>query len=171
MTWKANFLSALAFPITNMFTNLSYVAICVVGGRMAIDGKLLIGSVQAFIQYASQFNRPITEVSQIASNIQQTLAASERIFNFLEEPEESPDMEPALEISDVKGAVEFHQVNFSYDKTRPIIQDFSVKIKPGMQVAIVGPTGAGKTTIINLLMRFTIQTRAILRSTAYLPSR
>lgn len=154
MTWKANFLSALAFPITNMFTNLSYVAICVVGGRMAIDGKLLIGSVQAFIQYASQFNRPITEVSQIASNIQQTLAASERIFNFLEEPEESPDMEPALEISDVKGTVEFHQVNFSYDKTRPIIQDFSVKIKPGMQVAIVGPTGAGKTTIINLLMRF-----------------
>ncbi len=154
MTWKANFLSALAFPITNMFTNLSYVAICVVGGRMAIDGKLLIGSVQAFIQYASQFNRPITEVSQIASNIQQTLAASERIFNFLEESEESPDMEPALEISDVKGAVEFHQVNFSYDKTRPIIQDFSVKIKPGMQVAIVGPTGAGKTTIINLLMRF-----------------
>ncbi len=154
MTWKANFLSALAFPITNMFTNLSYVAICVVGGRMAIDGKLLIGSVQAFIQYASQFNRPITEVSQIASNIQQTLAASERIFNFLEEPEESPDMEPALEISDVKGAVEFHQVNFSYDKTHPIIQDFSVKIKPGMQVAIVGPTGAGKTTIINLLMRF-----------------
>ncbi len=154
MTWKANFLSALAFPITNMFTNLSYVAICVVGGRMATDGKLLIGSVQAFIQYASQFNRPITEVSQIASNIQQTLAASERIFNFLEESEESPDMEPALEISDVKGAVEFHQVNFSYDKTRPIIQDFSVKIKPGMQVAIVGPTGAGKTTIINLLMRF-----------------
>lgn len=154
MTWKANFLSALAFPITNMFTNLSYVAICVVGGRMAIDGKLMIGSVQAFIQYASQFNRPITEVSQIASNIQQTLAASERIFNFLEEPEEAPDLDPALEITDVKGAVEFHDVNFSYDKTRPIIQNFSVKIKPGMQVAIVGPTGAGKTTIINLLMRF-----------------
>lgn len=154
MTWKANFLSALAFPITNMFTNLSYVAICVVGGRMAIDGKLMIGSVQAFIQYASQFNRPITEVSQIASNIQQTLAASERIFNFLEEPEEAPDLDPALEITDVKGAVEFHDINFSYDKTRPIIQNFSVKIKPGMQVAIVGPTGAGKTTIINLLMRF-----------------
>lgn len=153
-TWKANFLSALAFPITNMFTNLSYVAICVAGGRLAIDGKLLIGSVQAFLQYVSQFNRPITEVSQIASNIQQTLAASERIFNFLEEPEEAPDLDPALEITDVKGAVEFHHVNFSYDKTRPIIQDFSVKIKPGMQVAIVGPTGAGKTTIINLLMRF-----------------
>lgn len=154
MTWKANFLSALAFPITNMFTNLSYVAICVAGGRLAIDGKLLIGSVQAFLQYVNQFNRPITEVSQIASNIQQTLAASERIFNFLEEPEESPDLDPALEIADIKGAVEFHKVNFSYDKTRPIIRDFSVKIEPGMQVAIVGPTGAGKTTIINLLMRF-----------------
>lgn len=154
MTWKANFLSALAFPITNMFTNLSYVAICIAGGRMAIDGKLLIGSVQAFIQYVSQFNRPITEVSQIAANIQQTLAASERVFNFLEAAEEAPDFEPALTIDNVRGAVEFNQVNFSYDKTRPIIQDFSVKIQPGMQVAIVGPTGAGKTTIINLLMRF-----------------
>lgn len=154
MTWKANFLSALAFPITNMFTNLSYVAICVIGGRMAIDGVLLIGSVQAFLQYVSQFNRPITEVSQIAANIQQTLAAAERIFDFLEEPEESPDLDPALAIQDVKGAVSFHHVNFSYDKERPIIHDFSVDIKPGMQVAIVGPTGAGKTTIINLLMRF-----------------
>ncbi len=154
LTWKANFLAQLAFPITNMFTNISYVAICVVGGRMAIDGTLLIGSVQAFLQYASQFNRPITEVSQIASNIQQTLAASERIFNFLEEPEEAPDAEPALEIKKVTGGVEFNHVDFSYDKERPIIRDFSVKIKPGMQVAIVGPTGAGKTTIINLLMRF-----------------
>lgn len=154
LTWKANFLAQLAFPITNMFTNISYVAICVVGGRMAINGTLLIGSVQAFLQYASQFNRPITEVSQIASNIQQTLAASERIFNFLDEPEEAPDADPALEINEIKGAVEFNHVDFSYDKERPIIRDFSVKIKPGMQVAIVGPTGAGKTTIINLLMRF-----------------
>lgn len=154
LTWKANFLAQLAFPITNMFTNISYVAICVVGGKMAIDGVLLLGSVQAFLQYVSQFNRPITEVSQIASNIQQTLAASERIFNFLNEPEESPDPVPALEIPEIKGAVEFNHVDFSYDKKRPIIRDFSVKIKPGMQVAIVGPTGAGKTTIINLLMRF-----------------
>ena len=89
LTWKGNFLAQLAFPITNMFTNVSYVAICVVGGRMAIDGKLLLGSVQAFLQYVSQFNRPITEVSQITSNIQQTLAAAERVFDFLEEPEES----------------------------------------------------------------------------------
>lgn len=154
LTWKANFLAQLAFPITNMFTNISYVAICIAGGRMAIDGTLLIGSVQAFLQYTSQFNRPITEVSQITSSIQQTLAAAERVFNFLDEPEEAPDYVPAQTINDIKGAVEFHHVNFSYQKDQPIIKDFSVKIKPGMQVAIVGPTGAGKTTIINLLMRF-----------------
>jgi len=128
--------------------------ICIAGGRLAIDGKLLIGSVQAFIQYVNQFNRPITEVSQITSSVQQTLAAAERIYNFLEEPDEAPDANPAKQIEAIQGAVEFHQVNFSYDKTRPIITDFSVKIRPGMQVAIVGPTGAGKTTIINLLMRF-----------------
>ncbi len=154
ITWKANFFSALAFPITNMLTNISYVLICIAGGRLAIDGKLLIGSVQAFIQYVNQFNRPITEVSQITSSVQQTLAAAERIYNFLEEPDEAPDANPAKQIEAIQGAVEFHQVNFSYDKTRPIITDFSVKIRPGMQVAIVGPTGAGKTTIINLLMRF-----------------
>lgn len=154
LTWKGNFLAQLAFPITSMFTNVSYVAICVVGGRMAIDGKLLLGSVQAFLQYVSQFNRPITEVSQITSNIQQTLAAAERVFDFLEEPEESPDMVPAQTIEEIRGAVEFHHVDFAYDPSKPIIRDFSVKIKPGMQVAIVGPTGAGKTTIINLLMRF-----------------
>ncbi len=151
--WKANFLSALAFPITNVFTNISYVVICVVGGRMAIDGALMLGSIQAFLQYVSQFNRPITEVSQIASNIQQTLAAAERIFNFLDETEETPDIEPALEVKEIKGAVEFHNIDFSYGKD-PTIKNFSVKIEPGMQVAIVGPTGAGKTTIINLLMRF-----------------
>ncbi len=153
-SWKAQFYSSLAFPITNVFTNLNYVLICVVGGQMAIDGKLLIGSVQAFIQYVSQFNRPITEVSQITSNIQQTLAAAERIFDFLDEAEESPDMDPALKVDKIKGAVEFNHVDFAYDESKPIIRDFSVKIKPGMQVAIVGPTGAGKTTIINLLMRF-----------------
>lgn len=154
LTWKANFFSALAFPITNMLTNISYVLICIAGGRLAIDGKLLIGNVQAFIQYVNQFNRPITEVSQIASSVQQTLAAAERIYEFLAEPNETPDSEPAKTIENVAGAVEFNRVNFSYDKARPIITDFSVKIKPGMQVAIVGPTGAGKTTIINLLMRF-----------------
>lgn len=121
---------------------------------MVIRGKLAIGQIQAFIQYVSQFNQPIQGVSQIASNIQSTLAAAERVFNFLEEPEESPDPEPALEVEKVKGEVEFHHVDFAYNPEKPIIRDFSVKIEPGMQVAIVGPTGAGKTTIINLLMRF-----------------
>lgn len=153
-SWKAQFLSALAFPVTNIFTNLNYVLICIIGGRMVIDGKMLIGSVQAFIQYISQFNRPITEVSQITANIQQTFAAAERIFEFLDETEETPDHEPAQEITNVKGAVEFHHVNFAYNPEKPIIKNYSVKIDPGMQVAIVGPTGAGKTTIINLLMRF-----------------
>lgn len=153
-SWRAQFFSALAFPITNVFTNLNYVIICVVGGGMAIDGKLLIGSVQAFIQYVSQFNRPITEVSQISSNLQQALAAAERIFEFLDEPEEVPDAADALTIPQVKGEVEFNHVNFGYNEGEETIKDFSIKIKPGMQVAIVGPTGAGKTTMINLLMRF-----------------
>lgn len=153
-SWRAQFFSALAFPVTNVFTNLNYVIICVVGGGMAIEGKLLIGSVQAFIQYVSQFNRPITEVSQISSNLQQALAAAERIFEFLEEPEETPDPVDALVIPEVRGEVEFNHINFGYNADEEIIKDFSVKIKPGMQVAIVGPTGAGKTTMINLLMRF-----------------
>lgn len=152
--WKAQFLSSLGFPITNVFTNLNYVLICVVGGKMAIEGALLIGSVQAFIQYVSQFNRPIMEVSQITTNIQQSLAAAERIFDFLDEPEESPDVQPAQKITKVKGAVGFHHVDFGYYEDQPIIKNYSVEIEPGMQVAIVGPTGAGKTTVINLLMRF-----------------
>ena len=152
--WKAQFFSALAYPIIHVLTNLSYAVICVLGGDMVIKGKLAIGQIQAFIQYVSQFNQPIQGVSQIASNIQSTLAAAERVFNFIEEPEESPDPEPALTIPDVKGRVEFNHVDFAYNPEKPIIRDFSVKIEPGMQVAIVGPTGAGKTTIINLLMRF-----------------
>ena len=153
-SWKAQFYSSIAFPIVHVCTNLSYVVICVVGGQLAIAGALTIGSVQAFIQYVSQFNRPLSSVSQITANIQQALAAAERIFTFFDEPEEAPDVIPAQTITNVKGAVEFHDVDFSYTPDRPIIRNFSVKIKPGMQVAIVGPTGAGKTTIINLLMRF-----------------
>lgn len=152
--WKAQFFSFLAYPIIHVLTNLSYVVICVIGGDMVIKGKLAIGSIQAFIQYVSQFNQPIQGVSQIAPNIQSTMAAAERVFNFLDEPEEAPDANPAQVVEDVQGEVEFHQVNFGYEPGKEIIKDFSVKIEPGMQVAIVGPTGAGKTTIINLLMRF-----------------
>lgn len=152
--WKAQFFSSLAFPIIHVLTNLNYAIICVLGGGMVVNGKLTIGNIQAFIQYVSQFNQPITGISQITSTIQSTLAAAERVFGFLEETEEPADADPAQTIEHVKGEVEFCNVDFAYDPEKPIIKNFSVKIKPGMQVAIVGPTGAGKTTIINLLMRF-----------------
>lgn len=151
---KAQIFSSLSFPVTHIFTNLGYIAICILGGGMVVDGRITIGSLQAFIQYVSRFNRPITEIASTTATIQSLLAASERIFEFLAEPEEAKDIEPALTISDVKGAVEFNNVSFSYDGKTPIIKDFSVKVAPGTNVAIVGPTGAGKTTIINLLMRF-----------------
>ncbi|MBP5512867.1 ABC transporter ATP-binding protein [Candidatus Saccharibacteria bacterium] len=150
----AQVFSSLSFPMTHIFTNLGYIAICVLGGMFVIEGNISIGSIQAFIQYVSRFNRPITEVASTVSTVQALLAASERIFEFLTEPEEEPDPEPALMIQRVKGEVEFHDVCFSYDGKTPIIRNFSVKVAPGTNVAIVGPTGAGKTTIINLLMRF-----------------
>ena len=151
---KAQIFSSLSMPVTHIFTNLGYVAVAIVGGLFVIEGRILIGDIQAFIQYVSRFNRPISEVASTVSTIQSLLAASERIFSFLNEPEETPDPEPALSVKNVKGAVEFCDVSFSYDKEKPIIQNFSVKVEPGQKVAIVGPTGAGKTTIINLLMRF-----------------
>ena len=153
-SWRGQFLGSLAFPLVHTLTNLGYVGVCVLGGSLVLSGKILIGSIQAFVQYLSRFNRPLTNLSEIVVTIQQTLAASERIFNFLEEPEETPDLSPSKTIKKVKGAVEFNNVSFSYDKKTPIIKNFSAKIKPGEKVAIVGPTGAGKTTLINLLMRF-----------------
>ena len=153
-SWKAQFLSSLAFPFVHFFTNLGYIAICVIGGNLVLSGKLLIGNIQAFIQYLSKFNHPLSNLSQIVATIQQTLAAVERVEKFLAEPEETPDPEPSRKLETIKGEVEFHDVCFSYDKEKPIIKHFSAKIAPGSQVAIVGPTGAGKTTLINLLMRF-----------------
>ena len=153
-SWKAQFLGGLAFPVVHFFTNLGYVGICVLGGNLVLSGRLLIGNIQAFIQYLSRFNQPLSNLSQIVATIQQTLAAAERVFVFLDEPEETPDLAPSKTIEKVEGAVEFHDVCFSYDKEKPIIKNFTASIKPGEQVAIVGPTGAGKTTIINLLMRF-----------------
>lgn len=151
---RAQIFSSLSFPATHVFTNLGYIAICILGGSMVIDGVITIGSLQAFIQYVSRFNRPITEIASTTATIQSLLAASERIFEFLAEPEEEPDAANALTISSVHGEVEFRNVDFSYDGKTPIIKNFSVKVAPGTNVAIVGPTGAGKTTIINLLMRF-----------------
>ena len=154
ITMKAQFLSSLSFPVTHIFTNLGYVVVAVLGGIFTINGRITIGALQAFIQYVSRFNRPITEVASTTATIQGLIASSERIFEFLNEPEEEPDPVPAKTIEKVQGEVEFHNVNFSYVEGKPIIRNFSVKVKPGMNVAIVGPTGAGKTTIINLLMRF-----------------
>lgn len=154
VTLKSQFLSSISMPVTHIFTNLGYVAVCILGGVFVVNGKLTIGSIQAFLQYVSRFNRPITEIASTVSTIQSLLAAAERIFEFLESPEEEPDVEPGVTLKNVRGAVEFHDVCFSYDKKTPIIKNFSVKVEPGMKVAIVGPTGAGKTTIINLLMRF-----------------
>ena len=151
---RAQVFSSLSFPVTHVFTNLGYIAVCVMGGMFVIEGRVSIGSIQAFIQYVTRFNRPITEIASTTATIQALLAASERIFEFLSEPEEEPDAEPALVIDKVKGEVEFHNVSFEYLPGVPVIRDFSVKVKPGTNVAIVGPTGAGKTTIINLLMRF-----------------
>lgn len=151
---KAQIFSSLSFPVTHIFTNLGYVAVCALGGVFVVQGRITIGDIQAFIQYVSRFNRPITEIASTTSTLQSLLAASERVFEFLNEPEEEPDVLPARTLDTVRGEVEFHNVNFSYLKDRPIIRDFSVKVEPGMKVAIVGPTGAGKTTIINLLMRF-----------------
>ena len=151
---RAQVYSSLSFPVTHIFTNLGYVAVCALGGVFVVQGQINIGNIQAFIQYVTRFNRPITEIASTTSTLQALLAASERIFEFLNEKEEEPDPKPAKTITGVKGEVEFHDLNFGYLPERQVIRDFSVKIKPGMKVAIVGPTGAGKTTIINLLMRF-----------------
>ena len=151
---KAQVFSSLSFPVTHVFTNLGYVAICALGGTFVVQGAINIGGIQAFIMYVARFNRPITELASTTSTLQSLLAATERISEFLNEPEEEPDIEPARAIAHARGAVEFNHVNFSYVPGRPIIKDFSVKVEPGMKVAIVGPTGAGKTTLINLLMRF-----------------
>lgn len=152
--WKAQFFGTLAFPIAHFFTNLGYAAICIIGGFQVISEIIAIGNLQAFIQYVNQFNRPITSLAQIISTLQLSLAASERVFTFLEEPEEAPDYIPARTIEKVKGKVDFHHVNFSYHPDHPVIKNFSATVQPGSQVALVGPTGAGKTTMINLLMRF-----------------
>lgn len=154
ITLKSQFLSSISMPVTHIFTNLGYVVVCILGGFFVVDGKLSIGSIQAFVQYVSRFNRPITEIASSISVVQALLASAERIFDFLDAPEEEPDDEPSMVINDVKGEVEFHDVCFSYNEGTEIIKNFSIKVEPGMKVAIVGPTGAGKTTIINLLMRF-----------------
>ena len=152
--WKAQFLSGLIYPIMNFIGNIGYVVMAILGGWLAINGRLKIGDIQAFIQYIDQFNQPLVQVANIANILQSTAAAAERVFEFLDEPEEQAESKDLVKLANVKGEVEFDNVVFGYKPDQTIIKGLSAHIKPGQRVAIVGPTGAGKTTLVNLLMRF-----------------
>lgn len=155
--WKAQFLSGMMMPLTNFIGNAAYVAVCLLGGYLAINGRVSIGNIQAFIQYVRTFNQPIQQVANVVNQLQSTAAAAERIFELIEEEEAVDiDAEPAAVIDPdhVEGRVSFENVKFGYSSQEPVIKDFSFTAQPGQRVAIVGPTGAGKTTIVKLLMRF-----------------
>ena len=152
--WKAQFVTSVIHPLLNFLSNVTYVAICVFGGYMVATGKITLGSVQAFLSYSRQFNQPIMQVSQIVNVLQATVAAAERVFEVLEEPEHIMEPTHPVVIEQPKGRVDFNHVSFRYAPDRPLIEDVSIHVKPGQLVAIVGPTGAGKTTLVNLLMRF-----------------
>lgn len=152
--WKSQFLSGLLFPIISFIGNLGFVGVSVLGGWLAINQGLQIGDIQAFIQYVQQFNHPIVQLGNIVNILQSAVASAERVFEFLEEKEEIEDVVSPASMQSVKGDVDFENVEFSYEKGKPIIKRFSADLKEGQRVAIVGPTGAGKTTMVNLLMRF-----------------
>lgn len=165
-SWKSQFLSGLIMPIMFFISNLGYVAICIIGGHLVIMQKIAVGDIQAFLQYVRQFTQPLNQIANISNILQQTTAAAERVFDFLDEKEETPDKTSSLKITFennsnnvqnqvfIDGSVSFDHIKFGYSKNKIIIKDFSANIKPGQKVAIVGPTGAGKTTIVKLLMRF-----------------
>ena len=152
--WRSQFLSGTMMPLMNFVGNLGYVAICILGGFLTLNGTITVGVIQAFIQYVRQFTQPITQVANISNVLQQTAAAAERVFEFLDEEEETPDPAHPVPTEDIQGAVSFAHVKFGYTPDKTIIHDFSAIVKPGQKVAIVGPTGAGKTTMVKLLMRF-----------------
>ncbi|MBR3673252.1 MAG: ABC transporter ATP-binding protein [Clostridia bacterium] len=152
--WKSQFLSGLMHPIMNFIGNIGYVAIALLGGYLSIQGKITVGNIQSFIQYNKQFTQPINQIAQVSSMIQAMVAASERIFEFLDEDEEVRNVTDTTSIDSLKGNVKFDHVHFGYNADRTIINDFNADIKEGQKIAIVGPTGAGKTTIVKLLMRF-----------------
>ena len=152
--WKSQFLSGMMMPIMQFVGNLGYVAVVILGGYLAIKKTIEVGDIQSFIQYVRNFTQPIQQVAQVANMLQSTAAASERVFEFLEEPEEEAAPKNPVHLANPQGNVEFEHVNFGYNPDHTIIQDFSVKVKPGQKIAIVGPTGAGKTTMVKLLMRF-----------------
>lgn len=160
--WKSQFLSGLMMPVMTFVGNLGYVAVCIIGGYLAINGSISIGDIQAFMQYVRQFTQPITQVAQISNIIQQTAAAAERVFEFLDQEEEVPETANPIRLAknghpdgvQLTGSVQFEHVRFGYNPEKIIVKDFCADVKPGQKIAIVGPTGAGKTTMIKLLMRF-----------------
>ena len=152
--WKSQFLSGMMQPIMVFVGNLGYAGVAISGGILAIKGKIGIGDIQAFIQYVKNFTQPIQQIAQVINQVQSMTAASDRVFEFLEEEEEEQTVEDPVSLAEVKGEVSFDDVSFGYQKDQIIIHDFSAKAMPGQKIAIVGPTGAGKTTIVKLLMRF-----------------
>ena len=154
VAWKSQFLTSIMMPLMNFVGNLGYVAVCILGGYLAANGSIKVGDIQAFIQYVRQFTQPLSQLANISNILQQTAASAERVFEFLEEEEEVPETSNPIKNIDVKGHVEFKDVHFGYNADKVVINDFSASIKPGQKVAIVGPTGAGKSTMIKLLMRF-----------------
>lgn len=152
--WKAQFLSGLMHPIMGFVGNVGYVVICIMGGFYASRGIITVGNIQSFIQYMRRFTQPITQLANVSNMLQSMIAACERVFEFLEEEEEVPDTENPHSIENIKGNVTFENVKFGYNEDKIVIKDFSANIKQGKKVAIVGPTGAGKTTLVKLLMRY-----------------
>lgn len=152
--WKSQFLSGLIMPLMSFVGNFGYVAVCVVGAALAMKGKISFGVIVAFMMYVRLFTQPLSQIAQAFNNLQRTAAASERVFEFLDETEMADEGDKVKKLNDVRGDVEFSHVKFGYSKDKTIINDFSAKVKAGQKIAIVGPTGAGKTTMVNLLMRF-----------------
>ncbi|MHA1352036.1 MAG: ABC transporter ATP-binding protein, partial [Candidatus Heimdallarchaeaceae archaeon] len=152
--WKSQFLSGLMMPLTRFVGNVGYVGVTIVGGWLASKGTISVGDIQAFIQYVRSFTQPISQIANITNVLQQTAAAAERVFEFLGEAEEVAENPNPVKLEEVKGHVEFRNVKFGYHAEKTIIHNFSAVAKPGMKIAIVGPTGAGKTTMVKLLMRF-----------------
>lgn len=152
--WRSQFLSGIMFPVMNFVSNLGYVAVCILGGYLVIIKVISIGDIQAFIQYVRSFTQPITQIANISNIFQQAAASAERVFEFLAEPEEIPDTTTPIKLDAIQGRVDFKDVHFGYSPDKIIINDFSFYAEPGQKIAIVGPTGAGKTTMVKLLMRF-----------------
>ncbi len=152
--WKSQFLSGLMMPLTQFIGNLGYVGVCILGGYLAMRQEIALGDIQSFITYTRNFTQPINQISQSINTLQSTAAAAERVFEFLDQEEQIPDSTTPVCANATKGQVSFENVVFGYEPEKTIIHNFSMYVKPGQTVAIVGPTGAGKTTIVKLLMRF-----------------